>query len=170
MFSTRWFRGSSISLVFLSCALAACSDSNSTGPTRSPLSGLTVSAQKDSTGAPPPAPPVNPTPGFFRGTVLGPSLPGAGNDSLTTAPRISGVVITAYPVTSSTTNPPTVGPALASVTTGADGKFQLPTISGGEYVVTFTPPAGSPYGGVWVTATAHNTSGEFPWWVVLWKK
>ena len=41
---------------------------------------------------------------------------------------------------------------------------------GGNYVVTINPPAGSIYGGVWVTATVHGTSHEFPWWVVLWKK
>ena len=156
--------------MLLSFTLVACSNDDPTGASPSPFTGLTATAGKDSTGAPPPPPPPNPTPGFFRGTVLGPSLPGAGNDSLTTAPRVAGVVITAYPVLSSATNPPTVGPASATVTTSADGKFQLPTVSGGDYVVTFNPPPSSVYGGVWVTATAHNTSGVFPWWVVLWKK
>jgi hypothetical protein len=59
---------------------------------------------------------------------------------------------------------------VASTITGADGKFTLPTIAGGPYAVTFTPPNGSIYGGVWVTGTIHSASHEFPWWVVLWKK
>jgi hypothetical protein len=77
--------------------------------------------------------------------------------------------VTAYPRLS--TEPiPDVGPAAASVVTGADGKFQLPTLPGGEYVVTFNPPASSIYAGVWVTATAFDGSSEWPWWVVLPKK
>jgi hypothetical protein len=82
---------------------------------------------------------------------------------------VAGVVVTAYPKLSSSADPD-LGPAAASVVTGSDGKFQLPTLSGGEYVVTFNPASGSPYGGVWVTATAHSGSSTFPWWVVLWKK
>ena len=64
---------------------------------------------------------------------------------------------------------PELGPVEQSVTTGADGKFAL-TLSGGSYVVTFTPPANSIYGGVWVTASTSATSNDWPWWVILWKK
>ena len=65
---------------------------------------------------------------------------------------------------------PTLGAAAATVTTGTHGKFQLPTLAGGTYVVTFTPPATSIYGGVWVTAATSANSNEHPWWVILWKK
>lgn len=147
----------------------ACSDSTS-GDDNSPLAGLAPRTANDSVGNPPPPPPANPAPGSFHGTVLGPSEPGAGNDSLATAPRIANVVVAAYPVTGGSVADPTLGPAEASVTTGTDGKFQLPTLSGGEYVVTFTPPANSIYGGVWVTQVTSATSNEHPWWVILWKK
>jgi hypothetical protein len=73
-------------------------------------------------------------------------------------------------VTGGTEAVPTLGPAAATVTTGADGKFELPTLAGGTYVVTFNPPASSIYGGVWVTAATSATSNDWPWWVILWKK
>lgn len=147
----------------------ACSDSP-TESENSLLAGLAQREAADSAGNPVPPPPTNPVAGSFHGTVLGPSQPGAGNDSLATAPRVSGVVITAYPVTGGTEANPTLGPAAGTVTTGADGKFQLPTLAGGNYVVTFTPPANSIYGGVWVTAATSANSNDHPWWVVLWKK
>lgn len=160
--------GSILALALL-LSLAACGSDDTTGSPSSPLSGLSEAAGKDSTGTSVPAPPTSTTPGYFRGTVLGPSAPGATGDTLATAPRVSGVTVTAYPRLS--TDPvPDVGPAAASVVTGSDGKFQLPQLPGGEYVVTFTPPAGSIYAGVWVTATAYSGSAEWPWWVVLPKR
>jgi hypothetical protein len=84
-------------------------------------------------------------------------------------PRLGGVAIAVYPqLTGGAT--PTVGAVVASTVTGTDGKFTLPTLPGGMYVVTFTPPNGSVYGGVWVTATAYDGSSEYPWWVVLPRK
>jgi len=147
----------------------ACSDSP-TESEDSPLAGLSQRDAADSVGNPLPPPPANPTPGSFHGTVLGPSQPGSGNDSLATAPRVAGAVVIAYPVTGGTEANPTLGAAAATVTTGADGKFQLPTLAGGTYVVTFTPPANSIYGGVWVTAATSANSNDHPWWVILWKK
>jgi hypothetical protein len=149
--------------------VSACSDSP-TENENSPLTGLTQRGGSDSTGNPLPPPPTNPTPGSFHGTVLGPSQPGSGGDTLASAPRVAGVVVTAYPVTGGTESLPTLGSAAATVTTGADGKFQLPTLTGGTYVVTFNPPASSIYGGVWVTAATSATSNDWPWWVILWKK
>jgi hypothetical protein len=146
----------------------ACSD----GPTEtddSPLAGLSQRDGGDSVGNPLPPPPTNPTPGSFHGTVLGPSEPGTGGDTLATAPRVSGVVVTAYPVTGGSQADPDLGQAEKSVTTGADGKFAL-TLSGGNYVVTFNPPSSGIYGGVWVTASTSATSNDHPWWVILWKK
>lgn len=165
------FRGTAFSfMVALSAGLflAACSDSP-TETENSPLAGLAQREGSDSTGNPLPPPPTNPAPGGFHGLVLGPSAPGSGNDTLATAPRIAGVMVTAYPVTGGTYANPTLGAAEQSVTTGADGKFQL-TLSGGEYVVTFNPPAASIYGGVWIMATTSENSNDWPWWVTLWKK
>ena len=156
-------------LTFAAGLTVACSD----GPTESedsPLAGLAQRDAADSVGNPLPPPPTNPTPGSFHGTVLGPSEPGSGNDSLATAPRVLGAVVTAYPVTGGTEVNPTLGNVAATVTTGADGKFQLPTLAGGTYVVTFNPPASSIYGGVWVTAATSANSNDHPWWVILWKK
>ena len=159
----------SLLVLALSSALTvACSDSP-TATENSPLAGLAQRDGKDSVGNPLPPPPTNPTPGSFHGTVLGPSAPGSGNDSLATAPRVSGVVVTAYPITGGTQADPDLGPAEKSVTTGSDGKFAL-TLAGGDYVVTFTPPASSIYGGVWVTAATSATSNDHPWWVILWRK
>lgn len=147
----------------------ACSDSTApgVGGADSPLRELAHSTTTDSTGRAIPQPQTSTTPGTFRGTVLAPSAPGAGNDSLNTAPRIAGAVLTAYPATNASTANPTLGAAVASVTTGANGQFVFPALDGGAYVVTITPPAGSAYGGMWVTATAHAGSAESPWWVVL---
>ena len=165
------FRGPVLALAAALTAglFVACSDSpTETG--NSPLTGLAQRDGKDSVGNPLPPPPVTPVPGSFHGTVLGPSQPGSGGDTLATAPRIGGVVATAYPVTGGTQEHPTLGAAAATVTTSADGKFQLPTLPGGTYVVTFNPPASSIYGGVWVTAAISATSNDWPWWVILWKK
>jgi hypothetical protein len=116
-----------------------------------------------------PPPPSNPVAGGFRGTVLGPSVPGQGGDTLATSPRISGVVVSAFKILGGTTAEPDLGPVEQSVTTGADGTFAL-NLTGGHYLVTFTPPANSIYGGVWVTSMTSATSNEWPWWVILWKK
>lgn len=159
-----------LSLLAAVTIVAACSDST-TEPDPSPLAGLLARASADSAGnAAPPPPTGAPTDGHFRGTVLGPSEPGAGNDSLATAPRVSGAVVTAFPILSGSGATAQLGDAAATTTTDANGRFTLPTLAGGEYVVTINPPAASIYGGVWVTATAHSGSDEHPWWIVLWKK
>ncbi|MBL8996218.1 MAG: carboxypeptidase regulatory-like domain-containing protein [Gemmatimonadetes bacterium] len=171
---SRSFQASLHPILFLLGASAmlvalACTEAGPTSPP-SPLEGLNQGASRDSAGnSPPPAPTLG-TPGYVHGTVLGPSAPGAGNDSLATAPRVANARIAAFRVTGGTASSPTLGPEAAAAFTGADGKFTLPTVPGGEYVVTITPPAGSIYGGVWVTVTIHDQSHTFPWWVVLWRK
>ncbi len=147
---------------------AACSDSP-TENENSPLAGLAQRDGRDSTGNPLPPPPTNPVPGGFHGTVLGPSVPGSGGDTLATSPRIAGVVVKAFKIVGGSQADPDLGPVEQTVTTGADGKFAL-TLSGGDYVVTFTPPANAIYGGVWVTAATSATSNDWPWWVILWRK
>jgi hypothetical protein len=146
--------------LLLAAFVVACTDT--AGPNASPLDGLTQYASTDSAGTTPPPPVGTPAPGYFQGNVVGPSAPGAGNDSLSTAPRVAGVTVTAYAELD--------GDPVASVVTGADGRFALPTMPGGHYVVTFTPPPGSLYGGVWASAPIHGTSHTHLWWVVLWKR
>lgn len=150
-------------------ALAACDDVAAPS-NQSPFSGLTAASVSDSVGNTPPGAPATATPGYFRGTVLGPSAPGAGNDSLETAPRVVGARVAAFPVTGGSQANPELGAEAAFAITDASGRFTLPTLPGGLYVVTITPTPTSPYGGVWVTATAHASSHEHPWWVVLWTK
>ena len=158
-------------LALTSGLVVACSD-DPNGPDSSPLAGLSQQQGRDSVGnALPPAPSV-PTPGGFHGTVLAPSgshLPG--QDTLATAPRIAGVVVSAYKWQAGSYNgdKPVLGALEQTVTTNADGKFEL-NLSGGDYVVTFTPLASSEYGGVYVTASTSANSNQWPWWVILWKK
>lgn len=153
---------------------AACSgrDNLIQPPVLSPLAGLNESTARDSAGTTPPPPVGTTTPGDVTGTVLGPSEPGAGNDSLATAPRVAGAEITVYPVIDSNlpVYPPQVGPPIATTITGADGKFSLPGLPGGPVAVTVEPPSGSPYAGMWISTVIHSGSGEYPWWVVLPRK
>jgi hypothetical protein len=166
---TAWSRWNPLALALLGVAAIACE--KGTAPSPTPLAGLVRVEGSDSVGTPAPTPPANSGPGYVRGTVLGPSEPGSGNDSLATAPRVAGVVITAYPrVAPTTADTMGIGPMAAQVTTGADGKFQLPSVPAGEYIITFNPPADSPYGGVWTVGPIHERSHEYPFWVVLWRK
>jgi len=147
--------------------LAACGDSDPIKPPTSPLIGLVKQLPTDSAGNQPPA--GTGGSGVVSGTVLGPSAPGAGNDSLETAPRVSGAVITAYPVVAMNGAEPQLGDPIASTQSGGDGKFTLPSLEAGDYVVTVLPPAGSGYSGVWLIGKIHSGSGDYPWWVVLHK-
>src|SRR6185503_8915143 len=88
----------------------ACSDNDPTGTENDPLAGLSQRAGQDSTGNPLPPAPNTPVAGGFHGTVLGPSTPGSGGDTLATAPRISGVVVKAFKVTGGTQADPELGP------------------------------------------------------------
>ena len=155
-----------LALALLAGLTLACSD-DPTGSNNSPLDGLAQRAGSDSLGNPLPEEPSTPTPGTFRGQVLAPCGNSCTGDTLATAPRVSGVVVKAYPVTGGTQASPTLGAVAATVTTGSDGKFQLPELAGGEYVVTFTPPSSSAYSGVWVTAHTSTQSDDYPWWVIL---
>ena len=60
-----------------------------------------------------------------------------------------------------------VGTVVANIVTDANGDWQLPTMSGGEYVVTFVPPDGSKYRGVWAVAIAHSGSNQQAWFIML---
>ncbi len=157
-----------LSLAALAFA-AACSDSPQEPALSSPLSGLVAQPAVDSTGSGI-GQPATLGPGSVRGTVLAPSSPGAGNDSLSTATRIAGVVIRIYPVVGDpAVASPTLGSQVATVTTDANGRFQTPVIDGsqGWHVLTFTPPTGSGYQAVWARTQFGSQSADFPWWVTL---
>jgi hypothetical protein len=147
--------------------VAACSSDPAGPSTPMVLDGLVESAALDTLGNAPPTPQNPAGPGTITGTVLAPSEPGAGNDSLQTAPRIVGAVVTAYPVTGS--DPLELGPEAASILTGADGKFVLPTLPAGDYVVTIEPPTAqaATYHGQWLRGMIHADSGDHHWWLVL---
>ncbi len=168
-----WMRLRSPLLALALCGatvlLTACADDGPTDVDLSPLAGLERSATVDSGGhAPPPATDLEA--GYFRGRVLGESEPGAGDDSLETAPRLADVQVSVYPRINGDDADPALGPLAATVTTDLDGDFELPPVPGGAYVVTFTPPGESEYAGVWVSTVAHSGSHEHPWWVVLPKR
>jgi hypothetical protein len=155
-----------VAAIVLLVSAFACSDSSAPVDSQS-IRGLVQSVAKDSTGSPPPsAPSGSTTPGYFRGTVRG-SEGAQGPDTLGTSVKIANVAVAAYPRLASAPSETKTGPLAASTTTNDKGEFQLPELPGGDYVVTFTPPQGSKYAGVWVTATAHAHSSDFPWWVTL---
>ncbi len=149
---------------------AACGSATDSPTGASPLAGLSGVQAMDSTGNGVSLPAVPQGAGFVRGTVLAPSLAGAGNDSLQTAMRIAGVVIRIYPIIGSPLEAsPALGALAATVTTDANGRFQTPVFDGtaGWHALTFTPPAGAGYQSVWVRTQFWTGSSETPWWVTL---
>lgn len=153
---------------FIVAAVAASACADSTGPagTEHPLAGLLASSPQDSAGTPITPPGGVSDSGYFHGFVRAQNEPGAGGDTLANAPRIAGVVVSAYPILAPGAAP-TLGPLAAQVTTNAQGAFTLPKLAGGEYAVTFRPPAGSGYYGIWASGPIHATSADFAWWVTL---
>ena len=157
-------------LALVLAATGACSDSPGEPTPSNPLTGLVSKAAVDSAGNGVTQPLSPQGSGSVRGTVLAPSAPGAGNDSLNTATRIAGVVIRIYPVIGSPdVASPTLGPLQATVTTDANGRFETPVIDGtqGWHVLTFTPPTGSGYQAVWSRTQFWTQSTDSPWWVTL---
>jgi len=90
-------------------------------------------------------------------------------DTLKSAKPLANVAVAAYPA-ELTDKEPKLGPLAAKVTTNQEGQFSLPTLPGGIYVVTFTPPAGAEYESAWTQATASPQSGSYPWTIMLRKK
>ena len=143
-------------------------------PTRVPqfdLQGLTQTTATDSAGSPLPPGNAEATPGYIRGVVRSSELQRPeGPDTLVNSVRLAGVRVAALPVTDLSTSPPTTGATAAEVTTNANGEFTLPRLPGGLYVVTFTPPVGSDYQGVWTIVTINSSTADYPWWVTLFKR
>jgi len=152
-------------LLALTVSLAACSSDESTKPSTDPLVGLRSTSATDSAGNAPPATQPASGPGYFRGVVRASEWSG-GPDTLANSTRVANVQVTAY----QRHTDGSAGDMAGSTTTNANGEWQLATLPGGEYVVTFVPPSSSPYQGVWVTATASPSSHEWPWWVTLPKR
>ena len=149
--------------------LSACGTDGPTGPDGgSPLAGLKSTAPGDTSNVT--HSPTGGGPGYFTGTVVGPWQFGDGSDSTKTAPRLAGVVVTIYQRKTDGADTAAVGDAKGSVTTGADGKFTLPTLPAGEYVVTFVPPSSSGHHGAYAFGPLRENSHLYPWWVVLAKK
>ena len=140
---------------------AACSDHDPAGPGNDPLAGLTEAERGDTATSPPPSVPRGP--GHFVGTVYGYD---PGPDTLASSVRLEGARVTAF-VLVQTPDTVVAGRQAASVLTNAQGFFQLPTLPAGEYIVTFVPPAGSPYRGGWTVAEAWQQSGDSPWYIML---
>jgi hypothetical protein len=132
-------------------------------PIQSPLAGL-VSIDANDTVPESPAPQPSPTPGSFHGTVRGYE---PGPDTLASAVKLPNVKVTAYVRISVSTDSIGTGTVAGSTLTDANGDWQLPTLPGDEYIVTFVPPEGSKYRGVWAIATAHSGSNQSPWFIML---
>jgi hypothetical protein len=144
----------------------ACADGGPEPIENSPMAGLIrVTGVDSGTTTPPPA---GVTPGYFRGTVRGYSNTN-GPDTAATAVLLPNVRVTAYPRIVSSTDTLGVGPAAGTTLTSATGEWQLPTMPGGEYVVTFNPqaPQDTQYRGAWTVATVHAYSHESPWYIML---
>lgn len=167
--SRRVQYGVLVSALMLVGFTAACSSDDTTGPTQqvSPLAGLSATARNDTVTTPAPA---NTGSGYFRGTVMGPSAVGATGDTLSSAPRVPGVVVNIYPRLADVNGQVTVGAVAGTSTTNAQGQFQLPELPAGEYVVRFMPPEASAYKGTYSIGSLRSNSSSFPWWVVLPKK
>lgn len=155
----------------LALLLAAVACDTSVGPdARGPLRGLQQVSAADSAGSGIPQPLSPSGAGAVMGTVIGPSAPGAGNDSLQTAPRVAGVTVRIYAVVGEDDPAsPVLGPVIATVTTDANGRFETPVIEGTSlgHVLTFTPPAGSIYAAVWTRTQFWSGSALTPWWVTV---
>ena len=89
---------------------SACAEQHPIDNGSSILAGLAESQSNDTTGTVPP-PPTAPTPGSFKGFVLG---PGTGPDTMATAPRLQNVAVTVYPYLGWEGNQPRLGEVVAS--------------------------------------------------------
>lgn len=151
-------------LAALTFAFAACSD-DSSGPAADPLAGLVTAERGDTAETPPNETPDGP--GHFQGFVKG-YTPGV-VDTNSTIVALADVRVTAYR-NDGTGVQPEAGDAVATTFSNASGAWALPTLPGGEYVITFVPPAGSSYHGGWTVGQAWSNSGDSPWQIFLSKK
>jgi hypothetical protein len=109
-------------------------------------------------------PPPTGAPGVFRGRIM---RYDPGPDSASNATGLEGVRVTAYTREASSPDVTDPGAQVATLLSDANGEFAFAPLPFGEYVVTFTPPASCNCRGVWATAFANESSGNYPWWVML---
>ncbi|HEX9563370.1 MAG TPA: carboxypeptidase-like regulatory domain-containing protein [Gemmatimonadaceae bacterium] len=169
-------RGKGLSIIMTGlltgAGFAGCSN-DTTGPDNaSPLAGLTrVEANDTGTTS---GPPGQVAPGSFHGNVLGLAVNGATGDTLSSAVKLEGVKVTAYEHSGQfgTDGRPLPGAVAGSVTTDANGTFQMPELPGGEYIVTIAPqpPYDAVYHGGWTITTVSEESNRHPWWIFLPRK
>ena len=165
-----------LGIALFATAICVACDSPARPVQQLELQGLRQTTATDSVGTPVTSTTAETTPVYtgppvqIRGVVRSSELKQPGPDTLVNSVRVAGVRVAAMPVTDLRTSPPTTGAVEAETTTNANGEFTLPPVAGGPYVVTFTPPAGSAYGGVWVTAMVDERTGQYPWWVTLFKR
>ena len=95
-------------------------------------------------------------------------------DTISNAVKMQGVLVRAYAYSGAVGNDglPVPGALAGSVTTDANGLFQMPTLPGGQYVVTITvqPPDDATWIGGWTVATVNAESNRYPWWILLPRK
>lgn len=140
---------------------AACGD-DSTAPVSDPLAGLVNAGRGDTAESPPNETPDGP--GSFHGFVKG-FTPGVPDTNSTIVP-LPEVRVTAYRREGDDTQP-RAGAAVATTSSNASGAWTLPTLPGGEYIVTFVPSASSGYRAGWTIGTAWSQSGVEPWLIHL---
>ena len=86
------------------------------------------------------------TPGCFQGRVAG--------DTVVSNRGLSGVMVAVY---TKSPNGGALGDAVASATSDASGGWKLPQRGRGSLIVTFVPPPGSRYRGVFTVCAASGT-------------
>jgi hypothetical protein len=110
---------------------------------------------------------TNPPPSSFNlaGKVLGvDAVAGQGNDTLHFTPIAGANVML---VRNLLVNGKATQVAAGETTSGPDGGYRFANLAGGYYIVSVTPPAGSPYSASWsyVSGTAPNVEIN----VYLWR-
>ena len=147
----------------LAALVAACGDDPSSPADGASLDGFVSAQRNDSTGGPPPDT-VAEGPGRFKGIVRG-YTPGA-VDTTATLVVLGNVKVTAYEY-EGTMNQPALRDPVAQTFSDLQGRFELPTLPGGNYVVTFVPPASSGYRPGWTIGWAWPRSGDNDWQIHL---
>ena len=130
---------------FMTAAATACGSDPLIPPTDDRLAGISAGQVADSTpsGAPVGSGAIN-----VGGTVKG---VGTGSDTMATAPKLADVQVRAFKHLGYSGNDVLIGEDVGVLTTDANGWFGYLSLPPGKYVVTFTPPANSPFRGIYVT-------------------
>lgn len=138
-------------------AVMACAEQTTLPKPGDKLTGFSVGEIQDTTitgGVPGAQTGTNPIQagGIVRGV-------GEGQDTMATAPKLAGVVVTAYKHLGYSGNDVLIGEQVGTATTDENGWYGYFSLLPGSYVVTFTPPANSIYRSIYVT---HDSPGAPP--------